>query len=52
MIGQREFGQRRRRLMDLADERSIVIVPAESTGAAVSPEQMQLRRAWLAAKAR
>lgn len=28
MIGQREFGQRRRRLMDLADERSIVIVPA------------------------
>ena len=28
MVGQREFGQRRRRLMDLADERSILIIPA------------------------
>lgn len=28
MVGQREFAQRRRRLMDLADARSILIVPA------------------------
>ena len=28
MIGQREFAQRRRRLMDMADERSIIIIPS------------------------
>ena len=36
MIGQREFAQRRRRLMDLADARSILILPA-------APERVRSR---------
>lgn len=38
--------------LTLAEDPRVEIVPAETTGAAVSPEQMQLRRAWLAAKSR
>jgi predicted metalloprotease with PDZ domain len=38
--------------LTLAEDPGIVIVPAETTGAAVSPAQMQLRRAWLASKSR
>lgn len=38
--------------LTLAEDPRVEIVPAEATGAAVSPEQMQLRRAWLAAKSR
>ena len=38
--------------LTLAEDPRVEIVPAETTGAAVSPEQMQLRRAWLASKSR
>ncbi len=38
--------------LTLAEDPRVEIVPAETTGAAVPPEQMQLRRAWLAAKSR
>jgi predicted metalloprotease with PDZ domain len=38
--------------LTLVEDPRVEIVPAETTGAAVSPEQMQRRRAWLAAKAR